>query len=74
LKIPITKRAGRVIQGEGLEFKPQYQKKKKKGWDMTQVVQPLSGKHEALSSNSSTTKKNNNNNNKNCLLLAINLI
>jgi hypothetical protein len=30
LKIPITKRAGRMVQGEGLEFKPQYCKKKKK--------------------------------------------
>jgi hypothetical protein len=29
-KIPITKRAGRVTQGEGLKFKPQYCKKKKK--------------------------------------------
>jgi hypothetical protein len=26
-----TKRAGRVVQGVGLEFKPQYQKKKKRG-------------------------------------------
>jgi hypothetical protein len=26
-KIPITKRAGRVAQGEGHEFKPQYCKK-----------------------------------------------
>jgi hypothetical protein len=30
LKIPITKRAGRMAQSEGLEFKPQYCKKKKK--------------------------------------------
>jgi hypothetical protein len=30
LKIPITKRAGRVAQSEGPEFKPQYCKKKKK--------------------------------------------
>jgi hypothetical protein len=30
LKIPITKRAGRVAEGEGPEFKPQYHKKKKK--------------------------------------------
>jgi hypothetical protein len=30
LKIPIMKRAGRVAQGEGLEFRPQYHKKKKK--------------------------------------------
>jgi hypothetical protein len=29
-KIPITKRPGRVAQGEGPEFKSQYQKKKKK--------------------------------------------
>jgi hypothetical protein len=29
-KIPVTKRAGRVAQGEGPEFKPQYHKKKKK--------------------------------------------
>jgi hypothetical protein len=29
-KIPITKRAGGVAQGEGPEFKPQYHKKKKK--------------------------------------------
>jgi hypothetical protein len=28
-KIPITKRAGGVAQGEGPEFKPQYHKKKK---------------------------------------------
>jgi hypothetical protein len=59
---------------KALSSSPITKKKKKKGWDMTQVVQPLSGKHEALSSNSSTTKKKNNNNNKNCLLLAINLI
>jgi hypothetical protein len=30
LKIPITKRAGRVVQGGGPEFKPLYRKKKKK--------------------------------------------
>jgi hypothetical protein len=30
LKIPITKRAGGVAQGEGHEFKPHYSKKKKK--------------------------------------------
>jgi hypothetical protein len=30
LKIPITKRAARVAQGEGPEFKLQYHKKKKK--------------------------------------------
>jgi hypothetical protein len=30
LKIPITKRAGRVAQGEGPEFKPSTAKKKKK--------------------------------------------
>jgi hypothetical protein len=30
LKIPITKRAGGVAQGEGPEFKAQYHKKKKK--------------------------------------------
>jgi hypothetical protein len=29
LKKTHQKRAGRVAQGEGLEFKPQYQKKKK---------------------------------------------
>jgi hypothetical protein len=29
LKKPITKRAGGVAQGVGLEFKPQYHKKKK---------------------------------------------
>jgi hypothetical protein len=29
-KIPITKRAGRVAQGEGPEFKPRYKIKKKK--------------------------------------------
>jgi hypothetical protein len=29
-QIPITKRAGRVAQGEGPEFKPHYYKKKKK--------------------------------------------
>jgi hypothetical protein len=29
-KIPITKRAGGVAQGEGPEFKPQYHEKKKK--------------------------------------------
>jgi hypothetical protein len=29
-KIPIIKRAGRVAQGEGPEFKPPYYKKKKK--------------------------------------------
>jgi hypothetical protein len=28
-KIPITKRAGRVAQGEGPEFKPQYHIKRK---------------------------------------------
>jgi hypothetical protein len=30
-KIPITKRAGEVAQGEGPEFKTQYHKKKKRG-------------------------------------------
>jgi hypothetical protein len=30
LRIPIIKRAGRVAQGVGPEFKPQYCKKKKK--------------------------------------------
>jgi hypothetical protein len=30
LKIPITKRVGRVAQGEGPEFKPQYRKTKPK--------------------------------------------
>jgi hypothetical protein len=30
LKIPITKRAGGVAQGEYPEFKPQYHQKKKK--------------------------------------------
>jgi hypothetical protein len=30
LKIPTTKRAGRVAQGESPEFKPQYCKKEKK--------------------------------------------
>jgi hypothetical protein len=30
-KISTTKRAGRVVQGEVPEFKPQYKKKKKKG-------------------------------------------
>jgi hypothetical protein len=32
LKNPAQKRAGGVAQGGGPEFKPQYQKKKKKGW------------------------------------------
>jgi hypothetical protein len=30
LKKPFTKRVGRVVQGVGPEFKPQYHKKKKK--------------------------------------------
>jgi hypothetical protein len=30
LKKPITKRTGRVAQGESPEFKPQYDKKKRK--------------------------------------------
>jgi hypothetical protein len=37
LKIPITKRAGRMVQGEGLEFKPQYCKKKKKKENKTKM-------------------------------------
>jgi hypothetical protein len=32
LKSPSQKRAGGVAQGLGSEFKPQYQKKKKKSW------------------------------------------
>jgi hypothetical protein len=32
-EIPITKRVNGVAQGEGLEFKPQYHRKKKKKKD-----------------------------------------
>jgi hypothetical protein len=45
LKIPITKKAGGVAEGEGPEFKPQYHKKKKKRegetdgcWWLTPVI------------------------------------
>jgi hypothetical protein len=39
------------------EQKAQTLTKAKQGWCMTQVVEPLPSKHQALSSNSSTTRK-----------------
>jgi hypothetical protein len=43
LKIPIIKKAGGMAQGESLEFKPQYHKKKKKK-KIKKVVGPVSKK------------------------------
>jgi hypothetical protein len=47
LKIPITKRAGGVAQGEGPEFKPQYcknkqtNKQKQKGSEREAILRPV---------------------------------
>jgi hypothetical protein len=49
-----------VAEDGSPEFKPQYHKKKKKAGHVTQAVEYLPSKHEALSANPTPIQTNNN--------------